>query len=157
MDTSTDMIIFIIVIKSAAILDLKKCHQVRFCTPYEKCNLRVIQSQINRQKESVLIFPPSPPNSSGLMVWISANLELLKTTYCQVVGLTRVRSCWGVFCGIYHLLKSEVIKSLPYELAFIDHWILNQQILVQKMLKHWVYHKTTWVLTGFFCSYSLDY
>ena len=41
---------------AAAILDFKKCHWTKFCTPSGKCCLRPLWTQINRQKKSVQQF-----------------------------------------------------------------------------------------------------
>ena len=41
---------------AAAILDFKKCHWTKLCTPSGKCCLRPLWTNINRQKKSVQQF-----------------------------------------------------------------------------------------------------
>ena len=50
-----------------AILDFNKSQAVKCCAPRGNCNLRVMLTHINRQKESILNFPLYHINSSWLL------------------------------------------------------------------------------------------
>ena len=105
---------------AAAILDFKKCHWTKFCTPSGNCCLRPLWTHINRQKKSVQKFhlkcysaniPPDYASGGCDQFETSpeANDQELQTAFCERRYTYRLKTNYRI--DTYFFLLCSFLSS----------------------------------------------